>query len=77
MKTIATAAATPRDDRILRPPAAAAKLGYKSRVSVYALVREGRLPPPLKISARCVGWRESTLNNFLASCESRREASAA
>lgn len=64
----------PRDDRILRPPAAAAKLGYKSRTAVYALVREGRLPPPLKISTRNVGWRESTLNKFLESCENRTAA---
>lgn len=59
----------PANDRILRPAAAAEKLGYKSRSAVYALVRAGRLPPPIKTSSRASGWRESTLNRFIAECE--------
>ena len=65
-----------RTDRILRSKAAAEKLGYKSRTPVYELVRQGRLPPPIKISPRASGWRESTLNRFLAECE-RLSTSAA
>ena len=32
-----------------------------SRASVYKMVADGRLPPPVRLSARCVRWRESEL----------------
>lgn len=69
MKRSKEAPTAPSNDRILRPAQAAAKLGMKSRSPLYALVRAGRLPPPIKLSSRVVGWRESTLNEFIDACE--------
>ena len=69
MKRSKEAPTAPSNDRIMRPEQAAAKLGIKSRSPLYALVRAGRLPPPIKLSSRVVGWRESTLNEFIDACE--------
>ena len=30
-----------------------------SRAGVYKMVADGRLPPPVRFSSRCVRWRES------------------
>ena len=32
-----------------------------SRSGVYKMVADGRLPPPVRFSSRCVRWRESEL----------------
>lgn len=60
----------PTADRVVRPQETAHKLGYKNRKSVYDLVASGLLPPPIKIGLRASGWRESTLNAYIASRES-------
>lgn len=41
---------------------------------VYALVRQGVLPKPLKLSAGCVRWSWSSVQTALASLEEGREA---
>ena len=51
--------------RIVRPAEAKRKLGYASRSSVYRLVDQGRLPPPIKVSPGAVGWRLQTLEDYL------------
>ena len=38
-----------------------------SRSSFYTLVREGKFPRPVQITARRVGWRESAVEAFIAS----------
>lgn len=53
------------DDRVLAAPKAAEMLD----VSVSALRRNaasGRLPAPVQITARRLGWRVRDLRNFLA-----------
>ena len=57
-------------DPILRPREAVEYIGYQpsTMTPVYALVRAGRLPPPIKISSRCVGWRRSVLDAFVSAC---------
>ena len=36
----------------------------KSRTTIGAMVREGILPPPAKLSAKRRGWRYSTLRRW-------------
>jgi prophage regulatory protein len=38
-----------------------------SRSTFYDLVKKGQFPPPVRISAQCVGWRESDVAAFIAS----------
>ena len=47
-------------DRLLRI-AEVQEITGLSRASVYKMVADGRLPPPVRLSSRCVRWRESEL----------------
>lgn len=48
------------------------------RSSIFAAVREQRFPPPIKLSARAVGWRASQIQAWLDGCDSaRRDGDAA
>ena len=47
-------------DRLLRIADVQEMTGL-SRASVYKMVADGRLPPPVRLSSRCVRWRESEL----------------
>ena len=47
-------------DRLLRISQVQEMTGL-SRASVYKMVADGRLPPPVRLSSRCVRWRESEL----------------
>lgn len=38
-----------------------------SRAYFWRLVREGKFPAPLKLSAHRIGWREEDIDEFLAS----------
>lgn len=38
------------------------------RTTVYKLVKSGKLAKPVQISPRRVGWRESDIEAFIASC---------
>ena len=37
-----------------------------SRSTLYAYVRDGRFPPPVAISKRCVAWVEGEINLWIA-----------
>jgi len=65
----------PRNDqlRILRPAAAAKKLGV-SKMTLYRWEESGRISPRLKLSAHCVGWEEGALDDFLRNRPAAREA---
>ena len=52
-------------DRILRPAEAARKLGLE-RTTLFRMVKRGDLPPSIKITKKAVGWRESTLEAYIA-----------
>ena len=38
-----------------------------SRSSLYGLMKSGKFPKSIKISARAVGWLESDIDSFIAS----------
>lgn len=40
-------------------------IGLRSRTSVYALVRAGELPPPVKIGRRASAWRAADVVQFI------------
>ena len=37
-----------------------------SRSTLYAYVRDGRFPPPVAISTRCVAWVEGEIDRWIA-----------
>ena len=46
-----------------------------SRSTVYAYIRDGRFPAPVSISARCVAWVESEIDDWISQkIASRRPA---
>lgn len=51
-------------DRILRLPTVLARTGL-SRATLYRKVQAGTFPRQLKIAARCAGWRESSVNDWM------------
>lgn len=55
-------------DKIFRRPAVQDLTGL-SRSTLYAMIADGRFPPPVKLGTRAVGWREADLNEWLASRE--------
>jgi predicted DNA-binding transcriptional regulator AlpA len=58
--------------RILRPAAAAAKLGL-SKMTLYRLEAAGAIPSRTRISVHAVGWFERDLDAYLSSRQSVRE----
>lgn len=58
--------------RILRPTAAAAKLGI-SRMTLYRLEARGEIPPRLTLGAHSVGYREDQLDQWLRTRPAARE----
>ena len=58
---------------ILRLPQVKARTGL-GRSTLYRLVKDGKLKPPIRLSARSVGWLETDVSQFLAE---RVEASRA
>jgi len=51
---------------ILRLPAVRARTG-RSRSSIYADVKAGRFPAPIKLGPRSVGWLETDVAGWLQS----------
>lgn len=56
---------TDAPDRILRIKAVLAQTGL-SRSTMYRKMDNGTFPRSIKISARCTGWRESAVAEWLA-----------
>ena len=52
--------------RIVRMPEVVERIGI-SRGSVYRMMNAGQFPKSVKLSERAIGWRESDLNDWLAS----------
>jgi prophage regulatory protein len=50
---------------ILRLPEVRKRIGL-GRSSIYSLVRQGNFPPPVRLSARAVGWREIEIERWIA-----------
>lgn len=51
-------------DRILRLRAVLERTGL-SRSTLYRKIQEGTFPGQVRIAARCVGWRESAVTEWL------------
>jgi prophage regulatory protein len=51
-------------DNILRLPAVQQRVGL-SRSQIYELVRQGRFPPPVKLSERASGWSELSVSHWV------------
>jgi prophage regulatory protein len=52
-------------ERLLRLPEVVRTIGV-SRATIYRYVDSGRLPPPVKLSARCIAWRASEITAWMA-----------
>lgn len=55
---------TEKTDRILRLNAVLDRTGL-SRSTLYRKVDQGTFPAQVRIAARCVGWRESAILEWL------------
>lgn len=54
------------DERFVKAPEFYKRLGV-SKSKFYQSVREGKLPPPIKISPRNAVWKSSVVNEVLGS----------
>ena len=54
-----------RSGKLLRLPAVEDRTGFK-KSSVYAGVKAGTFPAPVRLSARAVGWREEDLDKWVS-----------
>lgn len=52
-------------DRFMRLPEVVRTIGV-SRSSIYSWQKQGLLPKAVKIGPRTVGWKESTIQTFIA-----------
>jgi prophage regulatory protein len=55
-------------ERLLRLPELVRTIGV-SRATIYRYVDSGRLPPPVKLSTRCVAWRASEITAWMAALQ--------
>lgn len=60
-------------ESLLSLPAVCAKLGGCHRATVYRMVQEGELPPPVKIGARSA-WPESEVDALIERLKAARNA---
>ena len=56
------------EDRILRRTQVEEMIGLK-RSQFYYLRKSGEFPAPVKLGARCFGWRLSAVQEWIASRE--------
>jgi len=54
--------------RILRRPEVERKIGLRHS-QIYADIRAGTFPPPVRIGRRAVGWREDLVDQWIAARE--------
>lgn len=59
-------------DRILRRHEVQRLVGVGS-TKLYELIREGRFPPPVRLTGRTVGWRESEVQAWIDSLPTTSE----
>ena len=56
--------------RILRRPEVEQRTGL-SRSAIYALMAAGGFPKPLKLTAKAVGWTDSSIDDWISSRSTR------
>ena len=54
-------------DRVVRPREVRELLGNISKSTLWRWIAKGQFPRPMKLGERAVGWRQSTLNEWLDS----------
>jgi len=52
-------------ERLLRRPEVLSRIGFCTS-TLYARIREGAFPPPVSLGLRCVAWRESDVDAWIA-----------
>lgn len=52
---------------INRLPAVEIQTGLK-KTTIYKLIKEGKFPKPINLSGRAVGWLQSDIDDFIATC---------
>ena len=57
--------ATQIRDRFLRMPEVVHSTGLK-KSAIYAGAKAGTFPHPIRLSSRCVAWRESEIQQWIA-----------
>jgi prophage regulatory protein len=55
-------------ERLLRLPELIRLIGI-SRATIYRYINSGRLPPPVKLSTRCIAWRASEITTWMAALQ--------
>ena len=60
-------------DKILRRTEVEAITGLK-RSTLYAAIKNGEFPSPLKLTTRSVGWLESTISEWIDSRPNSKKA---
>ena len=53
-------------DSFLRLPQVKDLVGFKSNSQIYALIKDGRFPQPVKIGGRAVAWVRAEIENWIA-----------
>lgn len=61
--------------RLIRLPEVKSKSGY-GRSTIYAEIKAGRFPRPLKIGKRASAWSEAEIDEWIAARIAARDASA-
>jgi prophage regulatory protein len=61
--------------KILRLNGVLDAIGVK-KSSIYQWIRDGKFPPPVRLGARSVGWRQSDIDAWLESRQSARNDNA-
>lgn len=54
------------NERLMRLPEVMAKLGI-ARSTVWLFAKQGKLPKPIKLSTKVTVWRESEIDQYIAS----------
>ncbi|CAH0352852.1 MAG: AlpA family phage regulatory protein [Sphingobium sp.] len=54
----------PFPDRVLRLNAVLDRTGL-SRATLYRKIQDGTFPRQVRIATRCIGWRESAVNEWM------------
>ena len=62
--------------KVLRLRAVLERVGI-GKTAVYAAIKNGEFPAPIKLSARAVGWREADVEKWINERPRAVEASAA
>ena len=58
--------------RVLRRPEVQRRTGL-GRTAIYVLMAEGKFPPPIRLTAKAVGWLEAEVAAWIAARVAERD----